>query len=334
MAYIHTLDSSPRVLLILNPAAGTFQPKTSMFEIVSALTKGGCVPTILMTAGKDDAAHFVMQYADSHDIIVCCGGDGTLNETITGVMRCAHKKPIGYIPCGSTNDMARTLKLPTGNVKKAAKALLSADNVHQDVGSFADIASPDAEVRYFTYVASFGAFTKVSYATPRWKKNLFGHMAYIMGGVMAIGDIKPWRVKIECEQLSVCDDFAFGSVTNSTSIAGILKLDGERVALNDGKFEVMLIRQPKTPADMQKIIDALVRISKENDGRRRAPQPRKASDANEKPMLYFFHTDHITFTPQGDKEMPWTIDGEYGGAPRTAEIRNLHGAIELLRRNS
>ena len=333
MAYIHTLDSSPRVLLILNPVSGKFQPKTSMFEIVSVITKGGCVPTTLMTGGQGDAERFVETYADSHDIVVCCGGDGTLNETISGMMRCERRKPIGYIPCGSTNDMARTLKLPTGNVKKAAKALMAADNVHQDVGRFLDAAGT-LDTRYFMYVASFGAFTKVSYATPRWKKNLFGHMAYIMGGVMAIGDIKPWHVKIECEQLTLEDDFAFGSVTNSTSIAGVLKLDEERVALNDGKFEVMLIRQPKTASDMQKIIDALVRLAKENDGRHRTPLPRKEPPADEKPMLYFFHTDHITFTPDASKPMPWTIDGEYGGTPAVVDIQNLHGAVELLRKTT
>lgn len=312
MSYLQTLDGPCRVLLIMNPVSGRFQSKTNMFEIVSIFSKAGCVPTALTTTGAGDASRYVEQYAKNHDIVVCCGGDGTLNETITGMMHCDRHIPIGFIPCGSTNDMARTLGVPTGSVKKAAKAILSGDNIHQDVGSFGDD-------RYFTYIASFGAFTKVSYATPRWKKHIFGHMAYIMDGILAISDIRPWKVHVSCDQLEEDGEYAFGSVTNSTSIAGVLKLDPSRVALNDGKFEVMLIRQPKTPADMQKIVDALI-LQKFT-----AP----ASDSD-RPMVEFFHTDHITFTPE--EEMPWTIDGEFGGAPECVDIRNLHGTVEIIKK--
>ncbi|MCQ2431603.1 MAG: diacylglycerol kinase family lipid kinase [Clostridia bacterium] len=312
MSYIQTLENYCRLLLIINPASGMLQAKSNMFDIVSIFAKGGCIPTTLLTEKSGDAAEFVRKHAGVHDIIVCCGGDGTLNETITGMLQAGQHRPVGFIPCGTTNDMARTLGVPTGNVKKAAKAILSGDAVPQDIGSFCG-------KRYFNYVASFGAFTKVSYATPRWKKHLFGHMAYVMDGLLAINDIRPWKVRVSCAELEEEGEYAFGSVTNATSIAGLFKLDPKQVSLNDGKFEVMLVRHPKTPADMQEIIDTL--LHQDYD---------RAAEEHKHPMVRFFKTDHITFTPA--EEMPWTLDGEFGGTPEVVEIRNLHGAVDLLRK--
>ena len=312
MSFLQTIDRAPRVLLIMNPASGAFQSKSSMFEIVSVFARAGCVPMTLMTGGAGDGIEFVRAYAHCNDFVVCCGGDGTLSETVTGMMSLPPEKriPIGFIPSGSTNDVARTLGIPTGNVKKAARAIVSGDNIHQDVGTFGGD-------RYFTYVASFGAFTRVSWETPRSQKRIFGHMAYLMNGVLALGDIKPWPVRVECEGLCEDGEYAFGAVTNSTSLAGVFRFDPERVSLNDGKFEVSLIRHPKTPAELEEIIRTLaLRTYYENDG---IPSP----------MVRFFRTDRIRFTPK--TEMTWTLDGEFGGTPSSVEIVNHHGAIELLR---
>ncbi len=318
MAYIHTLDHAPRVLLIQNPASGQWQSKkTNMYDIVSIFAKEDCVPTTLVTSKKGDAMEFVKRYAEMHDIVVCCGGDGTLNETISGMMEMERRVPIGFIPCGTTNDMARTLGVPTKSVKKAAKAILDGYNIHQDVGSF--VTDNGVGDRYFTYIASFGAFTKVSYATPRWKKHLFGHMAYIMDAIPAIGEIRPIKLRVQCDQIEEEGEFAFGSVTNSTSIAGVLRLDAEKVSLNDGKFEVMLVRHPKTAADMHKLVEALT-TQKFNEP--------NADDA--RPMVEFFHTDHITVT--ADAPLSWTLDGEFGGETRRADIHNIHGAVEILKK--
>lgn len=316
MAYIDTLDQSPRVLLIQNPAAGQLQSKANMYDIVSIFAKAGCVPTALLTGQQGDATEFVKRYADTHDFVVCCGGDGTLNETISGMMQMQRRIPIGFIPCGTTNDMAKTLGVPTRSVKKAARAILEGYNIHQDVGAFC-VGKPD-EQRFFTYIASFGAFTKVSYATPRWKKHLFGHMAYVMDAILAIGEIHPIKLRVQCDQIDEEGEFAFGSITNSTSIAGILRLDAEKVSLNDGKFEVMLVRHPKTAADMHKLVEALTQQSFT------APNTDKAC-----PMVEFFHTDRITVT--SDEPISWTLDGEFGGTVKKASIKNLHGAVEILK---
>ena len=312
VSYIQTLDRAPRVLLIMNPASGAFQQKSSMYEIVSVFTRAGCVPMTLMTGGAGDAISFIQTYSNCNDFVVCCGGDGTFSETVTGMMSLPPEKriPIGFIPAGSTNDVARTIGIPMGNIKKAARFIVSGDNFHHDVGGFGDD-------RYFSYVASFGAFTRVSWQTPRSQKRIFGHMAYLMNGVLALGDIKPWPVHVECDGFSEDGEYAFGAVTNSTSLAGIFRFDTERVSLNDGKFEVALIRHPKTPAELEEIIRTLtLRTYYENDG---VPSP----------MVRFFRTDRIRFRPKS--EMTWTLDGEFGGMPEAVEIVNHHGAIELLR---
>lgn len=312
MAYIQTIGHAPRVLLIMNPASGAFQSKSSMYEIVSVFAHAGCVPMTLMTRAAGDAASYIRTYAHCNDFAVCCGGDGTFSETVSGMMSLPpHKRiPIGFIPSGSTNDVARTLGIPMGSIKKAARAIVTGDNFHQDVGGFgAD--------RFFTYVASFGAFTRVSWATPRRQKRLLGHMAYLMNGVLSLGDIKPWPVHVSCDGLCEDGEYAFGAVTNSTSLAGIFRFDRDRVSLNDGKFEVSLIRHPKTPAELEEIIRSLtLRTYYEEDG---IPSP----------MVRFFRCDRITFTPK--EEMTWSLDGEFGGMPDSVEIVNHHGAIELLR---
>lgn len=311
MSYLQTVGSSPRVLLIMNPASGAFQSKSSMYEIVSVFAHAGCVPMTLMTTAAGDAAAYIRAYTHCNDFAVCCGGDGTFSETVSGMMSLppAERIPIGFIPSGSTNDVARTLGIPMGNIKKAARAIVAGDNCHHDVGSF-------GSDRFFTYVASFGAFTRVSWATPRRQKRILGHMAYLMNGVLSLGDIKPWPVHVECESLCEDGEYAFGAVTNSTSLAGVFRFDRERVSLNDGKFEVSLIRHPKTPAELEEIIRALtLRTYYEDDGA-------------VSPMVRFFRSDRITFTPK--QEMTWSLDGEFGGTPQSVEITNHHGAIELL----
>ncbi|MBP3918650.1 MAG: YegS/Rv2252/BmrU family lipid kinase [Clostridia bacterium] len=321
MAYIHTLDAACRVLLIMNPVSGMYQSKSLMYDVVSVFTKAGCVTTTLMTTAPGDASSYVVEHAEKHDIVVCLGGDGTLNETISGMMRLERERriPIGFLPAGTTNDVARALHVPIGNAKKAAKQILSADNIHHDVGLF---QGDQNRSQYFTYIASFGAFTKVSYQTPRWKKHLFGRMAYLMDGVQALGDIRPWNIRISCGQRDFSEDgpYAFGCVSNSTSIAGLVKLDQSRVSFNDGKFEVMLIRHPKTAMELELIIRSLVNQSFN------VPMEGKP------PMVRLFRTSCITFRPED--EMPWTVDGEYGGAPREVVIKNCHGAVEILRRIS
>jgi YegS/Rv2252/BmrU family lipid kinase len=292
------------LLLIINPAAGRSKRKSYVFQVADWFRRKGCSVSVFSTTKSGDAAKFVEQYASENDIIVCCGGDGTLNEVITGSMKLAERKPIGYLPAGTTNDMAKTLHLPT-NIRKAAHAVLSEKPIFQDVGAF-------NKTKYFTYIASFGAFTKVSYSTPQWLKNRLGHLAYVLDGIRSVGEIRPYHLKAESRDSVWTGNFIFGSISNSRSIGGVLELKSSDVSLNDGKFEVLLIREPKNFIEFQAILHDLYHHNFQNK------------------HIVFFHTDRIRL--EFDQPTDWTLDGEYAGNPQTAEISNIHDAVRLIHR--
>ncbi|HEX3038216.1 MAG TPA: diacylglycerol kinase family protein [Oscillospiraceae bacterium] len=296
-------NAGKKVLLIINPTAGKKKLNHENVDIADLLRKKGYTATALETEKKGDATDFVKQHAGNHDIIVCCGGDGTLNEIITGLMQSNSQNPIGYIPTGTTNDMAKTLRLPK-NIKKATHMIWNGEPIDQDVGIFND-------TQYFSYIASFGAFTKVSYATPQWLKNRFGHAAYVIDGIKSVGDIHPYQLKVTSDGIEEEGEFIFGSVTNSCSVGGTLQFKKEDVCLNDGKFEVLLVRNPRNPIELRSIIYGV--LHKKYD---------------EKHIL-FLHANQVTF--QFDKETPWTVDGEFAGEPQTVCIENLHNAVKFIR---
>ena len=293
-----------KVLLIVNSHAGTRKSRAGLFDIVDTLCNNDCAVTVHMTLDRGDATRFVEQYAPLHDQIVCCGGDGTLNEVINGLMRCEKRLPIGYIPAGSTNDFASSLKLP----KKLRDATENAINGYphgHDIGCF--------NGRYFSYIASLGAFTKVSYSTPQRLKNALGHAAYILEGAKDIGEITPFSLKMESEDRTVEGDFLLGSVSNSTSVAGLFRLNPLDVRLDDGQFEVMLIRNPKNPSlAIPQILRGLARQEYDPE------------------HIVFFHAARLKVT--SEQSLSWTLDGERGGTHTQVEIQNLHNAIEIIRR--
>lgn len=295
-----------KLLLIINPAAGMAKKKPRVFRIADWFRSKGYAVAVMTTSKKGDAEDFVRRYAEQNDAVICCGGDGTLNEVISGLMRFGSKKPVGYLPAGTTNDMAHTLRLPS-NLKKAARVVISERPVPQDVGSF-------NETQYFTYIASFGAFTQVSYGTPQWLKNIFGHFAYVLGGLRSVGEIRPCRVRVFRDGNGDGEegDYIFGSVSNSSSIGGVLHLGSSQVSLNDGEFEVLLIRNPPNLIEFQKMLHDLRRRNFENS------------------LIEFFHTSTIRLV--FDQEADWTLDGEYAGKTQEVEIKNLHGAVSVIRR--
>lgn len=290
-----------KLLLIVNPRAGRMQGVKVVGEIVRLFCERGFDVTVHTTTATSDATETASAARDYRQI-VCCGGDGTLNEVVSGVLDGGHGTPIGYIPCGTTNDLARSLGLPK-TIMAAAQAIVNGKPTEQDVGLF------DGR-RYFTYVASFGAFTKASYATPQNVKNTFGHIAYLAEGLKSIGDIKPIRLKAEYNGLSVTGDYIFGAVTNSTSVGGVMQLRKDAVDLRDGLFEVMLVRAPANAADVAVMLNEV--LSQKYSGN----------------AVLFAHTSQITFT--SEQPLDWTIDGESGGETRQVCIKNLHGAVKLI----
>ena len=290
-----------KLLLIMNPFAGQKRANKFLPDILSLYNRAGYDVTAYMTGAPGDAIQTVQRLAPEMDLVVCCGGDGTLNETISGVMRSGVDVPIGYIPAGSTNDFANSLKL-SGNIMQAAQDILDGTPTPYDVGDFGG--------RYFSYVASFGAFTRSSYTTPQSVKNALGHTAYLLEGIQEISQIRKEHIRMEMDGQVVEDDFLFGAISNSTSVGGILTLDPRQVDMGDGMFEVLLVRAPRSLAEISECILA-VQSQKYNCG-----------------MITFRSASHVRV--YADQAMPWTLDGEKEEGRSLIEVRNLHHAIRLI----
>ena len=292
-----------KMLFVINPYAGMRKASKMLPEILAVFNRVDYDVRVYVTAGQGDAVAAVEKMAPGMDLVVCCGGDGTFNETLSGVLRADLQIPIGYIPAGSTNDFASSLKL-SSDCLEAARNIVEGTADPYDVGSFGD--------RYFSYVASFGAFTKASYATPQNAKNLLGHLAYVLEGMQELPQIRKHRVKLTLDSGEVLEDeYIFGAICNATSVGGIMTLDPGLVDLQDGKFEVLLIRAPKT---LQEISECLLAVQKQ--------QYNSA-------MMTFCSASRITV--EADPEMPWSLDGEKEEGRALVEIRNLQKRIAIIR---
>ena len=292
-----------RMLFVMNPYAGTKQGVRYLADVIAIFNRADYEVLTYMTSGQGDAQRIVTEKASEVDLVVCAGGDGTFNEAVSGILSSGLDVPLGYIPCGSTNDFAASLGLPT-NILKAAQEIVEGKPVRYDMGLFGS--------RYFSYVASFGAFTRASYATPQSVKNALGHMAYILGGISELSQIRKEKVRIELKDRVIEDEFLFGAVSNSTSMGGILTLDPKQVDMKDGKFELLLVRAPKNLAEIGECLQAL--------------QTQKYNCA----MITFLSTDSLTVVANPD--MPWTLDGEREDGHAHIEIQNLHQALRLMKK--
>ena len=290
------------LLLVINPNAGTRQARRFLPEIIAVFNRAGYFCSVYVTEKRGDATRFIRDHAEGADLVVACGGDGTLNEVITGMQLGGYRMPLGYIPCGSTNDFANGLGLPTAPII-AAGTIVSGIPHMLDVGLF----TPD---RYFSYTASFGAFTSVSWSTPQNVKNVLGHAAYILEGIRSLADIRPIHMKITADGQVFEEDYIFGAVCNSTSLGGVLKLEDSDVDMNDGRFETLLIPFPEDLLVLNRILTAL-RIHHYDD-----------------PSLHFLRASSFTF--EGAPDMTWTLDGEAAESRQSVEIKNIHNAIQLV----
>ena len=299
------INKREKVLFIVNPTSGKMTIKNKLFEVLKIFSDAGFEPTVLMTEKSGDATTFAKTYAPDFDRIISCGGDGTLNEIVTGIMSLPpeERRPIGFIPAGTTNDLADTLRIPKTPVA-AAEAIIQNQPLPNDVGWFNN-------TRYFNYIASCGAFTSTSYATPQNMKNSLGHLAYVLEGIKSLNEIKPIYMKVTCDELTTDGDFLFAGVTNSLSVGGIYKFDAKHVNLSDGTFEVILIRMPKNTTDIVDIFYKLANLDYEEN------------------QVLFFHTSSITI--ECEEPTKWTVDGEYGGTLEKVTIKNLPGAIKIFK---
>lgn len=290
-----------KLLFILNPNAGQRRANRFLPEIARLFIEHGYRCELYVTGGPGEATRILAHTRAKYDMIVCAGGDGTLNETISGMLAARMQCPLGYIPCGTTNDYAASVGLST-DVLRAARDIVEGRAQTIDVGTF--------NGRYFVYTATCGAFARASYSTSQIAKNVLGHLAYVLEGMRDLTAIKPIHMRVRTENVVIEDDFLFCSVTNSTSIGGILKLDSQLVGLNDGRFEVTLVRNPLNPAQLSTILVGLTTQSLPNE------------------MIHLFSARKISI--EADPPTEWTLDGEREAETASVDMVNLHSAVRIM----
>lgn len=291
-----------RLLLVMNPCAGIKKANRYLPDLLRLFSDYGYVSTAYMTGKRGDGTEFARTHAAEADLIVCIGGDGTLNEVIEGLLKSGAGCPLGYIPAGSTNDFATSLKI-SSNVMQAARDIMEGRPRTIDLGSF--------NGRCFSYVASFGAFTEAAYSTPQEVKNMLGHLAYIFEGMKYLANIRPIHLRLETDSGNAFeDDYIFGAISNSTSIAGFLTMDPTRVIIDDGLFEITLIKMPTAPMDLSRILYSL-----------------QTQQYDDKLIHACTAARAVIHSPAA---VPWTLDGEYARGETDIIVENLHNALRLV----
>ena len=290
-----------KMLFIYNPNSGMGLLKPKLSDVLDIFVKGGYEVTVYPTQKYHDAVRKMGEYEEQYDLVECSGGDGTLDEVVTGMMKREDKVPIGYIPAGTTNDFASSLHI-SKNMLEAADTVVNGVPFACDVGEFNE--------DYFVYIAAFGLFTDVSYETKQSMKNVLGHLAYILEGTKRIFNIPSYRIKVTHDGETIEDEFIYGMVTNSRSVGGFKGITGKNVVFDDGKFEVTLFKTPRNPMELNEILGALA-LRKINPKR-----------------MYSFKTNEVHF--ETEEEIPWTLDGEFGGVHEEVVVKDCQKALEIM----
>lgn len=290
-----------KLLFVVNGHSGKGQIKNKLLDIIDIMIKEGYHVQVHTTQEREDATKVVREQAKYYDLVVCSGGDGTLDEAVTGMMQSEVRTPLGYIPAGSTNDFANSLEIPKDMIQAAKTAVLGVP-FSCDVGEF--------NGDYFIYVAAFGIFTDVSYATSQELKNALGHVAYILEGAKRLHTIKSYHMRVEYDGNEIEGDFLLGMITNSTSVGGFKNMTGKDVKLDDGMFEVTLIHKPQNIIELNTIIASLTNLKDETD------------------LIDSFRADSVKF--YSEEEIPWTLDGEFGGDHKEVQIKDHCKAVDIM----
>ena len=290
-----------RLLFIYNPNAGKGLLKPKLSDILDIYVKAGYEVTVYPTQKYRDGYKKVARFEGEYDLLVCSGGDGTLDEVVTGMMQREDKIPIGYIPTGTTNDFANSLHIPK-DLLKAADVAVNGEPFACDIGRF------NKDV--FVYIAAFGLFTDVSYQTKQEIKNVLGHLAYVLEGTKRLFGIPSYRIRVTHDGEVIEDEFVFGMVTNSKSVGGFRNMIGKNVVFDDGEFEATLIKFPKNPLELNDIILSL------------------ATGQQDSKYMYSFKTKEVVF--ESLEEIPWTLDGEFGGEHDSVHIKNERQGLEIM----
>lgn len=294
------MKAAKKLFFVYNPHSGRGQIKNKLFDILQIFSDAGYELTVHPTRERKDATRQIEELADDYELVVCSGGDGTMDEVVEGMMHRKHRIPIGYIPSGTVNDFARSLKIPRDMVK-AARIAVEGSDFPCDMGTFND--------EHFVYIAAFGIFTDVSYTTRQDMKNVLGHMAYLLEGMKRLTNIPSYHMRLKSEECCTEGDYIFGMVTNSRSVGGFKSIIGRKVQFDDGVFEVTFIRRPQNAIELQETLAAIV--LKEIDSK----------------YMDSFRTSKLTV--EADTAVPWTLDGEFGGECQSAIIKNYQKALSI-----
>lgn len=288
-----------KLLYIYNPMSGQKTIGSKLNQIVEYYSKKGYFPTVYATQKPDDGRDKVKRYSEYFDEIVVSGGDGTLDEIVSGLLKSGNDSIIGYIPTGSTNDFSRSLHIPT-DVEKATKLSINGEIMDVDLGKF--------NSKFFTYVAAFGSFAQVSYETDQSMKNIFGRFAYILEGVKTVSNLKSYKARVKIDDEVFEGDFIHFMATNSISVGGFNNFYKKSIGLDDGIFEAVLVKRPKGIMELNKIIEGL-RSKKENEN------------------IIFRAGSH--FEVESDEEIDWTLDGDFGGSYKKSKLCVINRAYKL-----
>ena len=289
-----------KLLFIYNPNAGTGVLRPSLADVLDVFVKEGYEVTAYPTQKVEDALEKTRDFVEDYEVVVCSGGDGTLNEVVNGMVARQSRVPIGYIPAGTTNDFARSMEIPK-NMLQAAQVAVKGNPYGRDIGKLND--------KYFTYIAAFGIFTDVAYSTDQDIKNVIGHLAYVLEGAKRVLNVPSIHAKVTCDDLIIEDEFVFAMVANTLSVGGFKSFIDD-VAFDDGLFEVSLIKRPKSPKELNDIISALVLKQINSD------------------IVTLVKANRIEF--EFDERVEWTIDGEFGGNHKHVVIENKKQLLEFM----
>lgn len=292
-----------KLMLIVNPAAGRGGYKVDFGDALNLLDNGGFRTTLFFTSGRGDATEFVRQHGAEYDTVACIGGDGTLSEVIAGLMELENRPSLGYIPMGTANDVATTLALPKNDTIGAALRIINGTPHPFDVGSF-------GEENYFAYIAAFGAFTEVSYATPQSQKRTLGHLAYVLQGAAQLPKLETYMTRVEYDGGVIEEELIYGSMSNSTSVAGIVRLPEYMVSLGDGISELVLVKNPGTIESLGDLAASVLTQRYDSDS------------------LIILHTKTARFI--FDRPVAWTRDGEAGGEYQEITLKNVKAPINFI----
>ncbi|MCH5268053.1 MAG: YegS/Rv2252/BmrU family lipid kinase [Lachnospiraceae bacterium] len=290
-----------KMLFVYNPMAGKEKIRDKLSDIIQEFCNAEFEVTIFATRAQGDVTQLIAERGTEFDYAVCSGGDGTMNEMAAGIMQLENPPVCGYIPAGTVNDFATSLKIPK-IMKKAAAMVVRGNVFHCDLGQFND--------RYFTYVAGFGAFTEVSHQTSQELKNTFGKTAYFMEALKHVAEIKPHHMKIVYDDGAVEDEFVLGLISNSESVAGFKAYAERDIKMDDGLFEALFVRMPKNPLELQTVLNSLVTRNLDNE------------------QIVSISSGHFHIV--SDDDIQWTLDGEDGGIVDEVDMVNHKRVLPIV----